>query len=153
LSVEQKWLAGTARDLKCHVQPQMLAASSSSLRTLGRLHVKIAPLNLSRCQVSRSAFISTVIPDAKTTAKIPFDQSSTSVRINDKDDGEEFICDEEPHMLSSMLGHGYYPLTLGQKLGDGKFEIVRKLGWASNSSVWLARTLGYVLFDTLPTCL
>ncbi|KAF8478755.1 kinase-like domain-containing protein [Gautieria morchelliformis] len=113
--------------------------STSSRSACQRLHVKIVPLNLSRFQVSRPAFISTIVRPA---AKIPFNQSTTSVRINDKDDGEEFICDEELHMLSPMLGHGYYPISLGQKLGDGKFEIVRKLGWATNSSVWLARTLG-----------
>ena len=50
--------------------------------------------------------------------KRPFDESSTSVRINDKEDGEEFVCDEEPHMLSPEQGFGYYPITLGQKLGE-----------------------------------
>jgi serine/threonine-protein kinase SRPK3 len=30
-----------------------------------------------------------------------------SVRINDKDDGEAFMCDEEPHMLSPEQGFGY----------------------------------------------
>jgi serine/threonine-protein kinase SRPK3 len=81
-----------------------------------------------------------------------FDESSTSVRINDKEDGEEFVCDEEPHMLSPEQGFGYYPITLGQKLGEGKLEIVRKLGWAGYSSVWLARTLGYVChFGTYST--
>lgn len=70
------------------------------------------------------------------------DLSSISVRINDKDDGEEFLCDEEPHMLTPEQGCGYYPITLGQQLGEGKLEIVRKLGSAGYSSVWLARTLG-----------
>jgi serine/threonine-protein kinase SRPK3 len=72
----------------------------------------------------------------------PFDESSTSVRINDIDDGEEFLCDEEPHMLTPEQGYGYYPITLGTLLHDGKLEIVRKLGWAGYSSVWLARSIG-----------
>ena len=85
--------------------------------------------------------------------KRPFDESSTSVRINNKEDGEEFVCDEEPHMLSPEQGFGYYPINLGQKLGEGKLEIVRKLGWAGYSSVWLARTIGYVrLFGTHLSC-
>ncbi|KAG2146239.1 kinase-like domain-containing protein [Suillus clintonianus] len=62
--------------------------------------------------------------------------------INDKDDGGQFVFDEEPLALSPEKGFGYYPITLGQQLGEGKLEIVRKLGWAGHSSVWLARTLG-----------
>ena len=26
--------------------------------------------------------------------------------MNDRDDGENFICDEEPHMLGPMHGYG-----------------------------------------------
>lgn len=74
-----------------------------------------------------------------------FDESSTSVLINDKEDGKTFVCDEEPHILTPERGYGYYPLTLGQQLDEGKIEIVRKLGWAGNSSVWLARAHRYWL--------
>ena len=70
----------------------------------------------------------------------PFDESVTSVRVRERSDGETFTCEEEPHMLSPEDGYGYYPLKLGQFIHSGKLEIVRKLGWASNSSVWLART-------------
>jgi hypothetical protein len=74
----------------------------------------------------------------------PFDESSSCMQINDKEDGKKFVCDEEPHMLSPKQGFGYYPIILGQKLGKGKLEIMRKLGWAGHSSVWLACTLKYV---------
>jgi serine/threonine-protein kinase SRPK3 len=50
-----------------------------------------------------------------------------------------FVCDEEPLMLQPELGYGYCPLALGEKLNEGKLEVVRKLGWGSCSSVWLAR--------------
>ncbi|KAI0633936.1 kinase-like domain-containing protein [Trametes polyzona] len=33
---------------------------------------------------------------------------------------------------------GYMSLNLGDLLADGLYEIVRKLGWGTNSSVWLA---------------
>ena len=72
----------------------------------------------------------------------PFDQSKISVSVGDEgddNDGEAFHCDEEPHMLSPEQGYGFFPLTLGQTLRGGKLEIVRKLGWGLNSSVWLAR--------------
>jgi len=42
-------------------------------------------------------------------------------------------------MLSPELGYGYYPITLGDRLHNGKYEIVRKLGWADYASVWLAK--------------
>lgn len=44
-------------------------------------------------------------------------------------------------MLTPEQGHSYYPLTLGRRLKDGQLEVVRKLGWAEYSSVWLARPL------------
>lgn len=74
--------------------------------------------------------------------KRPLDDPFVHVQINNKDNGEEFVCDEEPLVLSPEQGFGYYPMTLGQHFGEGKLEIVRKLGWAGNSNVWLARTLG-----------
>ncbi|KAG1744912.1 uncharacterized protein EDB91DRAFT_1345806 [Suillus paluster] len=81
------------------------------------------------------------------------DESSVCVQINDKDDGEEFVCDEEPHMLSPEQGFGYYSIILGQQFGEGKLEIARKFGWAGHSSVWLARTLNAypAMVDSLRT--
>jgi serine/threonine-protein kinase SRPK3 len=68
----------------------------------------------------------------------PFDRSVPSVRINN------FVCDEEPHMLSPETGYGYNPLNLGQKLHDGKYETVGKLGFGGYSSAWLASVCKYV---------
>lgn len=118
---------------------------ATSLRTALRKSPqwKLVRSPLSQFCTPQLTFMSTSLAP---NVKRPFDESSTSVRINDKEDGEEFVCDEEPHMLSPEKGFGYYPITLGQKLGESKLEIVRKLGWASYSSVWLARTLGYMHF-------
>ena len=62
---------------------------------------------------------------------------------DDNDDGSNdddiFDCDEEPHVLTHHSGYGYYPMTLGDQLHKGKYEVVRKLGWAGYSSVWLAK--------------
>jgi serine/threonine-protein kinase SRPK3 len=105
-----------------------------------RPHRTFFPSPLLWCSAAGFTFMST---SAAANVKKRFEEELvTSVRINDKDDGETFMCDEEPHMIPPELGHGYYPITLGQQLGEGKLEIVRKLGWASSSSVWLARTLG-----------
>jgi serine/threonine-protein kinase SRPK3 len=78
-----------------------------------------------------------------------FNESVTTVKLKDHDDDQgTFVCDEEPHMLAPELGYGYYPLLLGERLDGGKYEIVRKLGWAGYSSVWLASVCRY-FFDSL----
>ena len=38
---------------------------------------------------------------------------------------------------------GYFPARLGQTLQEGRYCIVRKLGWGQYSSVWLAKDRGY----------
>ncbi|KAH7067450.1 hypothetical protein BKA63DRAFT_582331 [Paraphoma chrysanthemicola] len=38
---------------------------------------------------------------------------------------------------------GYHPVNLGDTFCDGKYRVIRKLGYGSNSTVWLA-----VSFDT-----
>ncbi|KAL1939579.1 hypothetical protein VTO73DRAFT_9890 [Trametes versicolor] len=54
----------------------------------------------------------------------------------------QHVCDEEPHMLMHEDALGYMPVQLGAKLARGAYEVVRKLGWGTNSSVWLAREAG-----------
>ena len=59
----------------------------------------------------------------------------------DPKDPIEVRCHEEPHMLGPDSGFaGYCPLELGHTIEDpdgGTYEIIRKLGWASYSNVWL----------------
>ena len=44
-------------------------------------------------------------------------------------------------MLGPMHRYGYNPLSVGDRLGDDKFEVVRRLGWAGYSRVtWLGST-------------
>lgn len=49
-------------------------------------------------------------------------------------------------MLSPEDGqpYGYFPMRLGQTLDEGKYMVVRKLGYGTNSSVWLAKETTYV---------
>ncbi|KAH8822953.1 kinase-like domain-containing protein [Flagelloscypha sp. PMI_526] len=47
---------------------------------------------------------------------------------------------EEPLGLTTEMGYGYAHLRFGQRLGpNNNFEIVKKLGWGSYASVWLAK--------------
>ncbi|KAJ7725188.1 kinase-like domain-containing protein [Mycena metata] len=49
--------------------------------------------------------------------------------------GEEYAPPEEPLYMSAWLGFGYMDVKIGTVIGD--FQVVRKLGWARYSSVWL----------------
>ncbi|KZS94824.1 kinase-like protein [Sistotremastrum niveocremeum HHB9708] len=48
---------------------------------------------------------------------------------------------EEPLEIPANEGYGYYAARVGEHLGDGRYNIVRKLGWGRDSNVWLARDL------------
>jgi hypothetical protein len=75
---------------------------------------------------------------------------STTVVLRDEAGSEvsKIDCHEEPNVLGLSDGYGYFPLTLGQSVHEGKLEIVRKLGWGQNSTVWLARTHKLVSIGT-----
>ncbi|KAI0653794.1 kinase-like domain-containing protein [Cubamyces menziesii] len=48
---------------------------------------------------------------------------------------------EEPHMFgqdTAGLYPGYYPMQIGNVLDKGRYQVVRKLGWGSWASIWLA---------------
>ncbi|CDO69817.1 hypothetical protein BN946_scf184803.g15 [Trametes cinnabarina] len=47
---------------------------------------------------------------------------------------------EEPCSVPPPKGEGYFPLRVGTRLADGRYTLVRKLGWGAGASVWLART-------------
>ncbi|KIM48527.1 hypothetical protein M413DRAFT_20908 [Hebeloma cylindrosporum] len=45
---------------------------------------------------------------------------------------------EEPLHLTSSEGFGYFPGYPGQKLKQGQYEVIRKVGYGPRSSLWLA---------------
>ena len=48
---------------------------------------------------------------------------------------------EEPLDLSHEQGFGYFPGYPGSLLKEGRYKILRKLGFGPRSSVWLASDL------------
>lgn len=52
--------------------------------------------------------------------------------------------EEELHMVGPEAGDAFCPLVLGQTLKEGRYTIVRKLGFGSGSSIWLATDAGCV---------
>lgn len=56
---------------------------------------------------------------------------------------EDYEFVEEPLGLLAEQGYGFPQLEFGEsiggKSGDVCFQILRKLGWGMNSSVWLAK--------------
>jgi serine/threonine-protein kinase SRPK3 len=58
--------------------------------------------------------------------------SSSSV-----DDPAENTADEEDS--EDYCKGGYHPVQVGEKYKDGKYTVVRKLGWGHFSTVWLSR--------------
>jgi serine/threonine protein kinase len=37
----------------------------------------------------------------------------------------------------------FHPVRPGETYGNGRYRVVRKLGWGSYSTVWLAEEIGY----------
>lgn len=52
---------------------------------------------------------------------------------------------EEPLEIPAHEGYGYYPARIGECLSDGRYDVVRKLGWGRDANVWLAKDTAYVL--------
>ncbi|KAH8907390.1 kinase-like protein [Coniochaeta sp. PMI_546] len=63
--------------------------------------------------------------------------SHSPTSSSSQDDGAENTADEEDS--EDYCKGGYHPVTIGEKFKDGKYTVVRKLGWGHFSTVWLSR--------------
>jgi len=53
------------------------------------------------------------------------------------DEAAENTADEEDS--EDYCKGGYHPVTIGEKYKDGKYTVIRKLGWGHFSTVWLSK--------------
>lgn len=58
------------------------------------------------------------------------------------------LGEEEP--LENYRPGGYHPVHIGDAFDDGRFTVVRKLGWGQHSTVWLAKDSKYVPLPQKP---
>lgn len=94
-------------------------------------HQKVTPpLN-----TTTSASSSTYTHVTPTSANSTNSRVSSSSRTGDEDEGN--TADEEDY--EDYCKGGYHPVTVGEIFKDGRYEVIRKLGWGHFSTVWLSR--------------
>ena len=49
------------------------------------------------------------------------------------------VLTEDEEDLEDYRPGGYHPVNIGDEFSNGRYVIVRKLGWGHFSTVWLAR--------------
>src|SRR5882757_4725310 len=64
-----------------------------------------------------------------------YSSHSASIMTEDEEDWEDYVKG------------GYHPVKIGDSFSEGRYVVVRKLGWGHFSTVWLARDEKYVSFS------
>jgi serine/threonine-protein kinase SRPK3 len=60
-----------------------------------------------------------------------YSSQSASIMTEDEEDWEDYVKG------------GYHPVKIGDSFSDGRYVVVRKLGWGHFSTVWLAKDTKY----------
>lgn len=68
----------------------------------------------------------------------PSSDSRGDHSISESDSEEEINPKDEENLKDYRQG-GYHPVFIGEEYKDGRYVIVRKLGWGHFSTVWLAK--------------
>lgn len=113
------------------------------------------PVSAASASILRSATVLPTSPasplsgsrsDATSPGRHLSSDASSLTATNPGFDPRRTAFHEEPYTLSPEDGpYGYFPMRLGQTLRGGQYKIVRKLGYGTNSSVWLAKETMCVL--------
>ncbi|KAJ1343057.1 hypothetical protein BSLG_002083 [Batrachochytrium salamandrivorans] len=70
------------------------------------------------------------------------DQESNQRPEFSEDDAESDVSEDEEDAEDYCKG-GYHPVSIGDSFLDGRYTVVRKLGWGHFSTVWLAKDNKY----------
>lgn len=78
----------------------------------------------------------------RSTTGAPNSSSKTTMNrspssSSSREDAAETTADEEDS--EDYCKGGYHPVTVGEQFKDGKYTVVRKLGWGHFSTVWLSK--------------
>ncbi|VBB73099.1 Putative protein kinase [Podospora comata] len=91
-------------------------------------------LNKKRKKDGLKPIITTEGPGA---AHLASAMSGSPTSVSSPEDPAENTADEEDS--EDYCKGGYHPVTVGESFKDGKYIVVRKLGWGHFSTVWLSR--------------
>lgn len=91
-------------------------------------------LNKKRKKEGLKPIITTEGPGA---AHLSSSMAHSPTSSSSPEDAAENTADEEDS--EDYCKGGYHPVTIGEKFKDGKYTVVRKLGWGHFSTVWLSR--------------
>lgn len=67
------------------------------------------------------------------------DYSVSHSSMNMLSDEANSVLTEDEEDLEDYCRGGYHPISVGDEFADGRYVIVRKLGWGHFSTVWLAK--------------
>ncbi|KAI3400747.1 hypothetical protein diail_1956 [Diaporthe ilicicola] len=95
----------------------------------------VAAINKKRKKEGLKPIITTDNPTIGTAQLSAMQASPTS--SSSPEDAAENTADEEDS--EDYCKGGYHPVSIGEKFKDGKYTVVRKLGWGHFSTVWLSR--------------
>jgi len=64
---------------------------------------------------------------------------ASSASSSASEEEPEKIMTEDEEDFEDYCKGGYHPVKIGDIFNDGRYTVVRKLGWGHFSTVWLAK--------------
>jgi len=113
---------GAAQKSSQIASPSAAAANGSS--TLNKKRKKDGLKPIITTEGPGAAHLASAMAQSPTSSSSPEDAAENTA---DEEDSEDYCKG------------GYHPVTIGEKFKDGKYTVVRKLGWGHFSTVWLSR--------------
>jgi len=128
---------------------------TSYIQTVEELNKEMLEFNLNEASFSVDSYskdgssidnkeqvASTVSSVVETSSKGGSVDGSYMIKEPDEiyyEDGDDEEFSEEEEDPEDYCKGGYHPVNIGDKFSEGRYTILRKLGWGHFSTVWLAR--------------